>query len=83
MAYTFKDSPYAGTQVSVYATTQTNAVVNSAVEPNRYWPHDTMPDHDLTHDRETLHRLAAIISGGFDTLPHCGCIEFRCQAAPL
>jgi H+/gluconate symporter-like permease len=25
-------------------------------------------------DRETLHRLAAIISGGFDSLPHCGAI---------
>jgi H+/gluconate symporter-like permease len=57
------------------ASSMTSALVGSSSGGLQIFMETMSADYlAMGIDRETLHRLAAIISGGFDSLPHCGAI---------
>ena len=57
------------------ASSMTSALVGSSSGGLQIFMETMASDYlAMGIDRETLHRLAAIISGGFDSLPHCGAI---------
>ena len=57
------------------ASSMTSALVGSSSGGMQIFMETMAADYlALGIERETLHRLAAIISGGFDSLPHCGAV---------